>query len=223
MTDTTSSARPNVLQLILVPAIITLAITVIRLVGELQHWSPLFFNASPGGGFAILGISWLPFIFGPYFAVKLANAGEGMASAGKTIGFAILGMVMMVAGGAVVNAPMIQFPGKLLVGILLMAAAILPQLTWRALFKTLLAYGFAARIPVAIIMFFAIQGTWGTHYDGLPPNYNGPADLLGKYVFVALLPQLVIWPVFTVVIGSLFGGIAAAIARRGKPAIQTAA
>jgi hypothetical protein len=222
MPETTSNARPTITQLILVPAIITLAISVLRLVGELQHWSPTFFSTSAGGGGAIVGISWLPFIFGPYFAIQLTKAGEGMASAGKTIGYAVLSFVMMVAGGVVANAPQIHFPGKMVVGILLMCAAILPQLTWPSMFKTLLAYGFAARIPVAILMYFAIQGSWGTHYDALPPNYPGPVDLWGKYAFIGLFPQLVIWPVFTVIIGSLSGGIAAAITRRGKPAVQTA-
>ena len=91
------------------------------------------------------------------------------------------------------------------------------------MFKTLLVYGYAARIPVAIIMFFAIQGSWGTHYDALPPNYPGPTDLWAKYAFIGLFPQLVIWPVFTVIVGSLTGGITTAITRRGKPAVQTAA
>ncbi len=37
-------------RLILVPAIITLAVTLLRLTGELQGWSPKLFNADPGGG-----------------------------------------------------------------------------------------------------------------------------------------------------------------------------
>ena len=37
-------------QLILVPSVITLAVTLLRLVGELQNWSPRLFNKEPGGG-----------------------------------------------------------------------------------------------------------------------------------------------------------------------------
>jgi hypothetical protein len=211
------------MQLILVPAIITLAITVLRLVGELQHWSPKLFNSEPGGGGALVGISWLPFIFGPYFAIKLAARGEGSTGTGKSIGIAFLGLAIMFGGGFVGFAPQVAFPGRQIVGLLMMIAGALLQYSgWPALFKTLLAYGYAARIPVAIVMFFAIQGSWGTHYDGAPPNYNGPSDLVAKWAFIGVLPQLVVWPAFTIVAGFVTGTIATAIARRGKPAIQTA-
>jgi hypothetical protein len=223
MSETHSGARPSTLQLILVPSLITLAVTILRLVGELQHWPKPWFSASAGGGGAIIGISWLPLILGPYLAVKLAGAGAGPSSTGKSIGFAIMGLVVMIFGGFIGFAPKPEFPGKMIVGLLIMAGAAALQFSaWPAMGQTLLAYAYAARIPVAIVMYFAIQGNWGTHYDALPPNYAGPADLWGKYALIGLLPQLVVWPVFTVVIGSLFGSIAAAIARRGKPAMHTA-
>ena len=75
----------SITSFIAVPAVITLGITILRLVGELQHWLPRFFNTAPGGGGALVGISWLPIIFGPYFAVKLAGAGEGTPSTGKVV------------------------------------------------------------------------------------------------------------------------------------------
>jgi hypothetical protein len=42
--------------------------------------------------------------------------------------------------------------------LVIVAAAALQFPAWLALFKVLLAYGYAARIPVAIVMFFAIRG-----------------------------------------------------------------
>ena len=223
MSETHSSARPNTMQLIMVPALVTLAITILRLVGELQHWPKPWFSASAGGGGAIIGISWLPIILGPYFAIKLKGTGTGPSSAGKSIGFAALGLVVMIAGAFIGFAPKPEFPGKIIVGLLIIVGAAALQFNaWPALGKTLLAYAYAARIPVAIVMYFAIQGNWGTHYDALPPNYTGPADLWPKYFQIGLIPQLVLWPVFTIVIGSLFGSVAAAIARRGKPAMQPA-
>jgi len=223
MPGTNSSARSSTMQLILVPAIITLAVTILRLVGELQHWSPKLFNSSAGGGGALVGISWLPFIFGPYFALKLASAGDGPSSVGKSIGFAALGLVLMMGGFILAVNPKIDFPGKFLVGILIVVAAGALQFNpWPALFKTLVAYGYAARIPVAIIMFFAISGNWGTHYDVVPPGYTGPTDTIPKFLFIGALPQLVMWIVITVVVGSLVGSIATAIAHRRKPAMQTA-
>ncbi len=216
-----SSARIS--RLIMVPALITLGITILRLVGEMQHWSPLLFNRNAGGGGAIIGIAWLPIIFGPYFAVKLAGAGDRPSSVGKAVGFAVLGIVLILGGSIIGFVPNLQFPGKLLVGILVMAAGpAIAMSAWLGLGKTLLAYAFAARIPVAIVMFFAIRGSWGTHYDALPPNYTGPADFWGKYFMIGLLPQLVFWVAYTVVLGSLCGAIAAAIARRGKAAAASA-
>src|SRR5260221_11910838 len=46
--------RQNTLSLILVPSIITLAILILRTVGELQHWAPAFFNRNAGGGGALV-------------------------------------------------------------------------------------------------------------------------------------------------------------------------
>jgi hypothetical protein len=89
---------------------------------------------------------------------------------------------------------------------------------WPALGRTLLAYAFAARIPVALLMLVAIFGNWGTHYDVPPyPGFPTMAPLL-KWFYIGLLPQLTIWIAFTVVVGSLFGIVAGAIARRGRAA-----
>ena len=66
----------SITSLITIPALITLGITLLRLVGELQHWPKPWFNAAAGGGGAVIGISWLPLIFGPYFALKLARSGR---------------------------------------------------------------------------------------------------------------------------------------------------
>ncbi len=217
-----SHSSLSVSRLIMVPALITLGITVLRLVGEMQHWPKPWFNTNAGGGGAIIGIAWLPFIFGPYFALKLAGAGEGPSSAGKAIGFAVLGLVLLIVGGFAF-APQIKFPGKVLLGLLVMAAGAAVQFSpWSALARILVAYGYAARIPVAIVMYFAIRGNWGTHYDALPPNYTGPMDFWGKYFQIGLVPQLVLWVAYTVVFGSLCGGIAAAVKGRGKLATPAA-
>ena len=50
------SQETNVRQLILVPAVITLGVTLLRLVGELAGWSPALFNREAGGGGALVGI-----------------------------------------------------------------------------------------------------------------------------------------------------------------------
>ena len=199
--------------------LIPLGVTVLRLVGELQHWPSVLFSASPGGGGAIIGISWLPLIFGPYFALKLAGAGEGPTSAGKSIGFAALGLLVMAGGATLFGLSGFQNTALLIGGLLLIAASIaVPFLGWPALTKSLIAYGYMARIPVAVVMYFALQGDWHTHYDGLPPNLPPGLGFWAKYLMIGLVPQLVGWIAFTVISGSLFGAIVVAIKGRGKVA-----
>ncbi|MGE5327421.1 MAG: hypothetical protein ACM3NO_10310 [Deltaproteobacteria bacterium] len=210
-----SGNRLSISRLILVPAIITLGITILRLVGELQNWpSPLFGKAAGGGG-AIVGISWLPFIFGPYFAVKLIKAGIRPASVGKTIGFGVLGFVLMGGGGTLAFALSKGSLVLVLAGLIVIAAGAAVQFpAWSSLAKTLMAYAFSARIPVAIIMYFAMRGNWGTHYDAVPPEV-GAMSLIAKWAFLGLAPQLVLWIAYTMSVGALFGGIAAAIKKSG--------
>jgi hypothetical protein len=219
MSEPASGFKPSIRSLILVPAAISLVITLLRLTGELAHWSSLLFNPAAGGGGAIVGISWLPLFFGPYFAVKLRGSGQGAPSLTRAFGFTLLGWVIAIAGGFVGFAPQFQFHGKEGLGILIMAlGASIVTLGWPALFRTLAAYGYAARIPVAIVMFFAMRGHWGTHYDALPPRYQEPASFLAKYLQIALVPQLILWVAFTILVGSLVGTITVALAFRGRTA-----
>jgi len=217
MTESISGSALDIRGLILVPAVITLGITLLRLAGELAHWSPRFFSTAAGGGMAVVGISWLPILFGPYFAVKLARSGHGASSVWKTFGLSLLGMVIMVVGMFVGFAPQFKFPGREILGILLVVLGpTLITLGWPALFRVLVAYGYAARIPVAILMFFALRGHWGTHYDALPPNYSAPTSFFGEYMYVAFEPQMIFWIAFTVVVGSLLGTLVTAVVVRGK-------
>jgi hypothetical protein len=211
-----TSNRISIGRLILWPSIITLAITVLRLVGELQHWSPRFFNPEPGGGGALVGISWLPLIFGVYFALKLVGAGEAPPSASRAIFTPVIGIVLIIAGAVastvISNTPS---PGTIvLINLAGLIALVIQRYGWPALFKTLLAYAFAARIPVALIMLVAIYKNWGTHYDVAPTPEFPAMHWFLKWLLIGALPQLLIWIAFTVIVGGLVGGITGAIARR---------
>ena len=216
----------SITSLIAIPALITLGITVLRLAGELEHWPKPWFSAAAGGGLAIVGISWLPIIFGPYFALKLAGAGNGAASLGKAIGLALVGLVVMVLGAGLAGATSSHHPNLTVVGLLVMlVAAFVARIGWRSLGSTLIAYAFAARIPVVIVMLLAMLGNggqgWGTHYDVIPPNFPFHS-FAAKFFYAALVPQLTLWIGWTVVVGSIFGVIAAAIGGRGKQAVPAA-
>ena len=131
--ESASNNRTPIARLILVPSVITLVITLLRITGELRHWSPTLFNSSPGGGGALVGITWLVLIFGVYFALKLSSDGKGPASTGRSIGMAAFGVLLMAGGGFVAAAPQVTIPGKLFIGLLLFAAATALQFkTWPA-------------------------------------------------------------------------------------------
>jgi hypothetical protein len=219
-----SDSKTSIKSLIFIPSVVTLAITILRLIGELNHWSETWFNPSAGGGGAVIGIVWLAPIFGIYFAVKLSSAGQGPVSAWRPVLFALLGIVVVVisfAAGAVIS----KDPGSLAsLGLILVGSIIaiaLQRSPWPSLFRVLLAYGYAARIPVAILMFFAIRGNWGTHYDAPPPRFP-EMSWFPKWIVIGVLPQLVFWVTFTVVTGVLAGAVVAALSHRGRPTAQAA-
>src|SRR5215216_340421 len=112
MPQTNSATRTSTMQLILIPTLITLAITLLRLVGELQHWSSALFNREAGGGGAVIGISWLAPIFGVYFALKLARAGEGPEDKGRAVRLAVFGVVLLAASVFLIMSRQLLFPGK---------------------------------------------------------------------------------------------------------------
>ncbi len=217
----------SIARLIAVPAVITLAVTIVRVVGELQHWPKPWFNAAAGGGAALVGISWLPIIFGPYFAVKLARAGEAPSGAGKSIGFALLGLAVLFGSMFWAQSMFAHLTYLVLLPFLLMlVAAFIPAAGWQALGRTLLAYAFAARLPVLVVMFLALRGNggrgWGTHYDAVMPAF-AQASLAKKFLYEALVPQMTMWIGWTVTVGAVCGTLVAAVARLRKHPAQAAA
>jgi hypothetical protein len=210
-----ASARTG--RLILVPAAITLVVTLLRLVGELQGWSPRLFSREPGGGGALVGISWLVLVFGAWFGWKLAASGERPASAWRALGLTVLALALMPASGFVagkLGISEVSVTTLVIYAVVSIVGLLLALWAWPALGRTLLVYALAARIPVVLVMLVAILGNWGTHYD-VPPTAGFPAMApLSKWLLIGVLPQMTIWLWFTVVIGGLFGIAAAALTRR---------
>lgn len=204
------SDKLDIKKLILVPSIITLALSVIRLIGELVGGPELLFGREAGGGGALLGIVWLVPVFGIYFAIKVNCAGHAPRSAGKLIGLSILGFVGIM--GVFMGALSILGQGSLTALIISSVAALgicfIVRSSWPELFQVLFTYGFAARIPVMVIMFFAIMLDLGTHYDAPPPEMEAISNWFMEWVLTGLVPQGTIWIAFTVLVGSLFGGVA---------------
>jgi hypothetical protein len=205
----------GVLRMILFPSLITLGVTVLRLIGELQHWSATLFNPKPGGGGAIFGISWLAVVFAIYFAVRVQKSRQPLERPGRAIGLTLLSLALCVAGTflmyrAIQTASVIAWVPSMIVicgGIYLMRFA------WPSYWAVMMAYALAARIPVIIVMYFAIKGNWGTHYDSPGPAFV-PADWWTEFIHTGLFPQLLLWIPYTVVVCGLFGVITAAIKSR---------
>ena len=221
MNGTTSSVIIG--KLIAIPSVITLVITILRLVGELQHWPAPWVSNAAGGGGAIIGISWLPIIFGPYFAWKLAAAGDGPASSGKAIGMSAVGLVVFILGAAAFGIGLNKHMTALvLLGFVIdLASAFVPRLGWRSFGNALVAYAFAARIPVLIVMYIAMSANggqgWGTHYDVAAPEFV-VTSFAQKFIDLAVLPQMSLWIGWTAVIGGLLGTIVTAVFHPGKHA-----
>src|SRR5688572_9442456 len=87
-----NGVAPSVGRLILVPALITLGVTLLRLTGELLGWSPLLVNRAPGGPGALIGIVWLVPVFGFWFGLRLARA-AAPAGVGRVAGYDLLAVL----------------------------------------------------------------------------------------------------------------------------------
>lgn len=84
---------------------------------------------------------------------------------------------------------------------------------YRRLALALLAYGYAVRIPTAIV--YGLSGAlgWNTHYS----QWGPPGSDVG-YFGGALFPQLVVWPILTLAVGMLLGSIVVLAGRRKRDA-----
>lgn len=222
-------------QLVKVPAIITLAISLIRLIGELAGWAPALFSAEAGGGAALVGITWWVFIFGFYFGLRLAREGRGPEVPGRVIITYVVAIVVVF----LLIAMFVGFPEEVATpeegatpvevtspeegaspstsGFLIVMAgawicSLVTLLTWSELTRALLLYGFAARIPVMVITLLAVAFGWETHHVALAPGMPEMAGV--ELALFASLPQIGFWIPFTVLVGGLFGGIGAMVGRR---------
>ena len=202
-------------RLVAVPAAVTLAVTLLRLAGELLNWSPALFSRAAGGGGSLVGISWLVPLFGLWFGLRLAReqapprplAGFGLLLAAIAL-MPVVGMVAPALGVPAQSLTMLA-----LFSIAAVASVVIALPAWPRLGRVLLAYALAARVPVALLMLVAMLGNWGTHYDAAPPGFP-EMGAFAKWLTIGLLPQATVWFWFTIAFGGLFGLVAGAIAGR---------
>jgi hypothetical protein len=106
------------------------------------------------------------------------------------------------------------------------------QAGWRPLLRVLLAYAFLVRGFVAVLGLFATQLGLGSHYD-VSAVTSVPLALTGavyhfapgawpQALWLTLVPQLLVWPVFTVAAGWMGARIAAMLSGPAKGVARAA-
>ena len=212
----------DTLRLIRGPSLVALGVTLMRLIGERGHWSERWFSPETGGivphGMTwLFGITWLAIPFGAYFGLKLARAGEGPLRPWRALAWPAIGVAVVLVGLRLAGRLPPRFPPILIVIWLVMVlGAALAWIGWPALGRTLLAYGLASRLPVALVMFFAMRGNWGTHYDYVGVPFASQLSFWPRYLWLAFFPQLVFWVGFTILMGALAGSLAVALLMRPR-------
>jgi hypothetical protein len=218
-------SRPSITSLVLIPAILTLVVTGLRLYGELNDWDKMWVGLPKAGGDgALLGISWLLFIFGFWFGLRLQRSGAGTANPNMTLVKAVVALAVPFAIIGVCTAmDLIWFPepatpgeprgvayfmGALGIGSLLAFVA------WPRVALALLVYGLLARIPVVIVTWFAVENSWNTHHTKVPAEFMMPANT--DILSFLITPQLTFWPMITIVFGTACAALAARVFAKGK-------
>jgi len=215
------SAAPRTFRLILWPSVITLAITAVRLLGEVEGW----INVDAGGAFALLGITWCVFVFGGWFGLHLARAGSVPRVTRAPLWLLLLALaIMAVAGwqfGGLDRKDTSDAAFELLreKGLIVCVCALVAMLVTFALWPrqawTMLCYGVVARLGVLAATWLAKHQGWETHHVKF-----GPAQIqresMADTMIGAAFPQLLFWVPFTVVMGTLTGSL---FARRRPTAI----
>jgi hypothetical protein len=162
-------------KLILVPALITLGVTLLRLGAEMMDLPSWLANKHAGGIGALIGISWLPPVFGIYFAYRLWGArGRLWWNLLKTLalyGLAARIPVIIIMGLAIYgnwNTHYNAFQGRLATAPpadKFLLGAVATQLVWWILIWTI-GSGMLTGLITALIMRFRRS----TGNDDVPPN-----------------------------------------------------
>jgi len=224
MAENAHGKPPGILSLVLVPAVITLLVTILRLVGELEGWAPSFFatgDMKDGWQPGWVGISWLMPIFGLWFGFRLQRLSGEPERLGRGVALVLVALGVLVGGFVglqklgVIVMPSAEAPGEPsgtgYALCLLVVAALLAMAAWWRLGRVLLLYAVLARIPVLVVTYLAVHNGWQTHHVLLPPGFP---DVEGTERFFSLaISQVTFWIVATLMTGGLFGLLGARLAR----------
>lgn len=199
---------------ILVASAVTLGVTLLRLVGELQDWSPALFSREPGGGAALVGIGWLTVFVGFWFGRRLAQCGHRPASTLRAVLGPLLGVVAMMGaiGYVATQTPKDQLMDRM--GLFMSFCPLFVLVAvfgWGRAALAGLCYGLLARLPVVAVQYVAIASGWGTHYEKMDPSL-GELDAATRG-HALMMAQLLFWAPLTSLVVTLFAGLGALTVR----------
>jgi len=209
------SSAPRVGGLLAVAAIVTTIVTVVRVVGEIQGWDPMWFSKEPGGGLAGVGITWLVPLFGFVFGRRLAQGGSRPPFVASFF-VPLFGVAVIVAAAILIGT---QYRGEELRANLQYlvngapVVALLGLFAWPRACLVNLAYAVMARVPVIVVQYLDAQNpAWQTHYGKVHPDL--PAMSADERLWLLTQTQLGIWIPFTVLLGGAFAALGAATVRK---------
>jgi hypothetical protein len=156
-------------------------------------------------------------LVGWWFGAHLSRLDAAPPSPAAAISWPLAGIVLGVGVMFLVLHVMGQpsFTAFVSICVSNLACAVLALRGWPELFRANLSYGLAARLPIMLITVIAVASGWSTHHTKLAPG--SPALPETQRVLVLCAAQVAMWLPFTVLIGGLFGGVAALVCRRRRP------
>lgn len=195
---------------ILIAGSITLLVSLLRLFGEYMTWSSAWFNPDAGGPLSIIGIAWLPIVFGFWFGRGLAASGKAPRKPGLALLLCLVGFALLLGGLMFIGS---QYKGDELkqmfryIWIGAPCLTVLALLAWPSAFGANLFYAVLARAPVVAIQYIAIARNMGTHYEKVAPELGQmSAD---DRAFGLMMAQVTVWVPYTILLGGMFAALGA--------------
>src|SRR5688572_29453183 len=206
--------KPRLLPLLLIASLLTLVVTVVRVVGEREGWSPAWFDRTAYSPWNPFGIVWLVPVFGFLFGRRLAMQGS-RAPFVAAFFVPMFALLLLVGVGGYMRKELTDDALRTGFGWLFWGGPVLALLAlfaWPRAFLVNLLYGMLARLPVVVVQVLDVQNGWQTHYGKVHGKL--PSMTADERLWLLTMAQVTVWIPFTVLLGSGFAALGAATVRR---------
>jgi hypothetical protein len=206
--------KPRLLPLLGIASLVTLVVTVVCVIGELQGWAAGWFQAVSRSPWNPFGIAALVPLFGFLFGRRLALCGSRPQFVAAF--FVPMFAVVLLAGvGGYMRKELEGETLRSAIGYLAYggpALVLLALFAWPRAFLVNLAYAVLARAPVVIVQYLDVQNGWQTQYGKAHPKLP-PMTADERFWFLATM-QGTVWVPFTILLGGGCAALGAATVRR---------